>query len=109
LTRLELARATYIAKARGVEDGANCTPPRRACHEAPPASPVPRACRGHRELSQSDSAFDELLHRYGHTVERLRELTSAPRDAAAEEVETLKKRRTALEEELLLMVNVNRP
>jgi uncharacterized protein YdcH (DUF465 family) len=60
-------------------------------------------------LSHADSAFDELVHRYGDVVERLRDLASAPKAATPEEVADLKKRRTAIEEELLLMINSNRP
>jgi len=69
----------------------------------------PEHAQAIHELSQSNSAFEELVHRYGGVVERLRGVRSVPKEAMPEDVENLKKRRTALEEELLMMINANRP
>jgi uncharacterized protein YdcH (DUF465 family) len=69
----------------------------------------PEHAQAIHDLSQGNAAFEELVHRYGDVVERLRDLGSAPKEAPAEEVANLKKRRAAVEEELLLMINSNRP
>jgi uncharacterized protein YdcH (DUF465 family) len=59
-------------------------------------------------LNQTNSAFEELCHRYGRVVERLRSL-GATKTEALPEVESLRKRRVAIEEELMLAINSNRP
>jgi uncharacterized protein YdcH (DUF465 family) len=56
-------------------------------------------------LSQTNRAFEDMCHRYGHIVERLGKLDPS----STEEADALKKRRLALEEELLLTINSNRP
>src|ERR1700740_1810013 len=58
-------------------------------------------------LNQTNSGFEELVHRYGHVVERLLHLGSTTTESLPE-VEGLRKRRVALEEELLLAINSNR-
>ena len=58
-------------------------------------------------LNQTNSGFEELVHRYGHVVERLLHLGSTTSESLPE-VEGLRKRRVALEEELLLAINSNR-
>jgi uncharacterized protein YdcH (DUF465 family) len=59
-------------------------------------------------LSQTNSGFEELIHRYGHVVESLLGLgePTGPDDLA--ETDDLRKRRAALEEEMLLAINSNR-
>jgi uncharacterized protein YdcH (DUF465 family) len=59
------------------------------------------------ELSQTNSGFEELVHRYGHVVERLLHLGSTTTESLPE-VESLRKRRVALEEEMMLAINSNR-
>jgi len=58
-------------------------------------------------LNQTNSGFEELVHRYGHVVERLLHLGSTTSESLPE-VEGLRKRSVALEEELLLAINSNR-
>ncbi len=60
--------------------------------------------------SLGDSGFRELCHRYGRVVESLTGLgQSGKNPATGETVEDLRRRQAALEEELLLAINVNRP
>jgi uncharacterized protein YdcH (DUF465 family) len=59
------------------------------------------------ELSQTNSGFENLIHRYGHVVERLQHLGSTTTESLPE-VESLRKRRVALEEEMMLAINSNR-
>jgi hypothetical protein len=61
-------------------------------------------------LSVSDSSFRDLCHRYGRVVESLLGTGQARSgETAGESAVNLKQRRAALEEELLLAINVNRP
>jgi hypothetical protein len=60
--------------------------------------------------SLGDSGFRDLCHRYGRVVESLLGLGQTDTDpSTGETAEDLKRRRAALEEELLLAINVNRP
>jgi uncharacterized protein YdcH (DUF465 family) len=58
-------------------------------------------------LNQTNSGFEELVQRYGHVVERLLHLGATTTESLPE-VEGLRKRRVALEEEMLLAINSNR-
>jgi hypothetical protein len=65
-------------------------------------------------LNQTNPLFEELCQKYGRVVETLRGLTGGGKSAPAAtdertDVELLRKRRAALEEELLLTINSNRP
>jgi uncharacterized protein YdcH (DUF465 family) len=59
-------------------------------------------------LKQTNPAFEELCHRYGHVVERLLGLGPAAKTDSLPEAQDLRKRRVALEEELMLAINSNR-
>jgi uncharacterized protein YdcH (DUF465 family) len=67
----------------------------------------PEHAQAIEELSQTNSGFEELCHRYGHVVERLLHLGTTTTESLPE-VEGLRKRRVALEEELMLAINSNR-
>ena len=66
-------------------------------HDPSRQSPLSRTCRDHRGARQTNSGFEELIHRYGHVVESLLGLgaSTAPDDLA--ETGDLRKRRAALE------------
>jgi uncharacterized protein YdcH (DUF465 family) len=59
-------------------------------------------------LSQTNSGFEELIHRYGHVVESLLGLGASTEPDDLAETGDLRKRRAALEEEMLLAINSNR-
>src|SRR5215471_5624561 len=59
-------------------------------------------------LNQTNPGFEELCHRYGHVVERLLGLGAAAKTELLPEATDLRKRRVALEEELMLAINSNR-
>jgi uncharacterized protein YdcH (DUF465 family) len=61
-------------------------------------------------LGQGDSSFRGLCHRYGKVVESLLGLEQGrPGESAGVSAEDLKQRRAAMEEEMLLAIDVNRP
>ena len=59
-------------------------------------------------MSQTKSGFEELIHRYGHVVESLLGLGGSTEPDDLAETGDLRKRRAALEEEMLLAINSNR-
>ena len=68
----------------------------------------PRRAEAIERLSRSNPDFDGLCHEYGRVVEELQALGNSARTDAFPEAEKLKKRRVALEEELLLYMDSNR-
>jgi len=68
----------------------------------------PHRAEAIERLSQSNPDFDDLCHQYGRVVEDLRALGNSARTDAYPEAEKLKRRRVALEEELLLYMDSNR-
>jgi uncharacterized protein YdcH (DUF465 family) len=69
----------------------------------------PEHAKAIEDLGLVNAAFEALTHRYGDVIERLRNLNSSSEKSMGDETELLKKRKVALEEELLLMINSNRP
>jgi len=68
----------------------------------------PQRAEAIERLSRSNPDFDDLCHEYGRAVEELRALENSTRTDAFPEAEKIKKRRVALEEELLLYMDSNR-
>ncbi len=59
-------------------------------------------------LGQSNPDFDDLCRKYGEVAQQLQAFENSPKIESLPESDSLKKRRAALEEELLLYIDTNR-